>query len=100
MDEADVEWDERKRLNNRAKHGLDFTDVVDFDFATATLHPDRRRDYGEERVISTGYLHGRLCVLCWTRRGNRLRVISLRKANDREYKAYLEKAGSASAADR
>ena len=86
MDE--FEWDERKRLINRAKHGLDFSQVVDFDFETAIHEPDRRGDYGEERVISTGYLLGRLCVLFWTNRSGRYRIISLRKANDREEKIF------------
>lgn len=84
----DLEWDETKRQWTIEHRNLDFADVVHFDMATAEHEMDRRRDYGEVRFVSTGYLHGRLCVLCWTLRAGQLRVISLRKANDRETKAY------------
>lgn len=84
----DLEWDEEKRQSSLAKHKLDFADVVHFEMDTAKHKSDLRKDYGETRFVSTGYLHGRLCVLCWTLRAGRLRIISLRKANDREQKAY------------
>jgi uncharacterized DUF497 family protein len=85
-----MEWDEAKRQSNIDRHHLDFVDVIYFDMATATHRLDRRREYGEERLVSTGFLHGRLCVLCWTLRDGQLRIISLRKANDREQKAYSD----------
>ena len=84
----ELEWDEAKRQWTWDNRELDFADVVDFDFATADTVEDNRADYGEVRLISTGYLHDRLCVLCWTERGGRMRIISLRKANEREKKAY------------
>ena len=94
------EWDEAKRQDTLARRRLDFADVADFEMATAQHRPDMRRDYDEVRYVSTGYLHDRLCVLCWTLRNGKLRVISLRKANDREKKAYAEFARSSSAVDR
>jgi uncharacterized DUF497 family protein len=87
------EWDESKRQDTLAKRRLDFADVRDFEMSTAEHHRDLRHDYGEIRYVSTGFLHGRLCVLCWTLRNRRLRVISLRKANDREKKAYFGDVG-------
>ena len=45
-------------------------------------------DYGELRVVSAGYIGGRLHLVVWTARGDTRRIISLRKANDREEKAY------------
>jgi uncharacterized DUF497 family protein len=45
-------------------------------------------DYGEPRVVSAGYISGRLHLVVWTARGDIKRIISLRKANDREEKAY------------
>ena len=83
-----MEWDETKRQWTIDNRGLDFADAVDFDMATAEHEVDQRREYGEVRFVSTGLLHDRLCVLCWTLRSGELRVISLRKANDRETKAY------------
>ncbi len=89
----ELEWDEKKRLDTLQARGLDFADVVDFDFASASTVEDNRSNYNEVRRVSIGYLHGRLCVLCWTERRGRLRVISLRKANDREKQKYSSSAG-------
>jgi uncharacterized DUF497 family protein len=83
-----MEWDEAKRTWTLKHRRLDFADVGEFEFQTSETRLDSRRDYGETRYISTGYLHARLCVLCWTVRDGQLRIISLRKANDREKKAY------------
>ena len=49
---------------------------------------DRRRAYGETRMIALGPIQGRAHVLVYTRRGAHIRVISLRKANDREVQLY------------
>ena len=84
-----MKWDETKRQGNLEKRGLDFADIVHFDFDTSHTEIDHRREYGETRFVSTGYLNERLCVVCWTIRSGELRIISLRKANDRETRAYL-----------
>lgn len=54
---------------------------------------DRRRDYDETRMITFGYLELRLVVLVWTPRGKFRRIISMRKANDREQALYPERLG-------
>lgn len=84
----EIEWDEEKRLRNLRERGLDFADIARFEFATAITEQDLRRDYGEERFNSWGYLDGVFCSLCWTMRNDAFRVISLRKCNDRERKKY------------
>lgn len=84
----ELEWDEEKRQRNLRERGLDFADVVRFEFAMAITEQDRRRDYGEARFNSWGYLDGVFCSLCWTMRNDAFRVISLRKCNDRERKKY------------
>jgi uncharacterized DUF497 family protein len=50
--------------------------------------PDLRRDYGEARYWAVGPIGGRLHVLAFTMRGQVLRAISLRKANERERRRY------------
>ncbi len=58
-------------------------------FAGATLTiADNRKDYGELRFITVGRLDGRMVVTVWTPRGAARRIISLRKANDREQALY------------
>jgi uncharacterized DUF497 family protein len=52
---------------------------------------DTRYDYGEERFITLGLLAGRVVVIAHTPRGERTRVISMRKANSREQKTYQER---------
>ena len=82
------EWDESKRSLARAKHGVDFSDAYDFEWETARTTLDHRRDYGEERFVTFGYISGRLHALAWTPRGEKIRIVMLRKANARERKLY------------
>lgn len=84
-------WDEKKREANRAKHGVDFAVVEDFEFDTALIHIDDRFDYGEVREVALGTVYGRLHVLVFTRRADDIQVISLRKANAKEEAAYGRK---------
>ncbi len=45
---------------------------------------DTRQDYGEVRLITIGFLHDRMVWIAWTLRDDTRRIISMRKANDRE----------------
>lgn len=83
-----IEWDHEKREATLRERGLDFASVVDADWDGALTIEDTRADYAERRFVSLVPIHGRLCVLAWCRRGEALRVISLRKANSRERKRY------------
>jgi uncharacterized DUF497 family protein len=78
------EWDRAKQDSKLAKHGIDFNEIARFEWATATVVPDRRVDYGEVRFRAYGRLGGRACVVIFTRRGEVLRIISFRRANRRE----------------
>lgn len=64
--------------------------VSEFDFSSALFTKDERRAYAETRYVDLGLLHGRLHVLCFTETGDGIRVISFRKANDREVRAYAK----------
>ena len=73
--------------------GLDFARAREvFDGLTITL-PDQRQDYGEPRFITVGWLDERLLVLVWTPRGLARRIISMRKANEREIAKYWQSLG-------
>lgn len=88
------EWDESKRQANFAKHGVDFgVAPVVFSGDTVTI-ADERNDYGEKRCITLGTLHGRVVVVVHTQRGEATRIISMRKANEREQKIYQAHVGS------
>jgi len=84
------EWDETKRRQNIEKHGIDFADIVFFDWQTALELEDDRNDYGETRIRAFGLLQSRLAVLVYTRRNSGIRLISLRRANKREEAVYYD----------
>ena len=84
--EPKYEWNEDKRRANLEKHGIDFSAVYDFDWATATFLPDDRS--GEYRTKAYGLIEERLHLLVYTVRGDRTRIFSLRKANSREVRRY------------
>ena len=87
----DIEYDDTKDKLNQARHGLPLG-LGGFVVADArergAVVEDRRYDYGEERYIAYGKVRGRLLVCVFTPRQNRLRIISLRKANSRERHVY------------
>jgi uncharacterized protein len=86
----DFEWDEAKAAGNLALHGVAFDAIRRFDWETCATFEDRRAAYGETRLVSLGLIGTRLHVAVWTPRGRRCRLISLRKANARETRAYKE----------
>lgn len=83
-----IEFDPTKRATNLEKHHIDLTEAERvFEGDTLTVEDDRF-NYGEQRFITIGRLDGRMVVMVWTPRGAARRIISLRKANDREQAAY------------
>ncbi len=85
------EWDDKKCNSNLKKHKVDFSAVGSFDWQSALIIEGNRRDYGETRYRAMGLIGSRLHALVFTTRGEKVRVISLRKANRREVKSYEEK---------
>ena len=61
------EFDPAKSERNARERGLPFGRVADFDWQSAIVVADTRRDYGETRLVATGLLDGRLHVLCFSR---------------------------------
>ncbi len=88
-------WDESKRLANLAKHGVDFRDLEGLAWDEALVFEDRRREYGETRLIAMAPLGARLHVVVFVERGGERRIISARKANSREVSFYENETRSA-----
>lgn len=86
------EWDEAKRLTNLGLHGLDFADAREFNWESALVIRDDRKEYNEQRFIAYGKYFERLTVMAFTNRENSIRIISWRKANQRENRAYETRA--------
>ena len=85
-----ISFDPNKSSKNAIERGLPFDVVSEFDFSSALFTKDERRAYAETRYVDLRLLHGRLHVLCFTETGDGIRVISFRKANDREVRAYAK----------
>jgi uncharacterized DUF497 family protein len=83
------EFDAAKQAANLRKHGIDLRDAayvfLDAHRLDAT---DGRKDYGEERHLVIGRIEDRVWVVVYTRRADAIRLISARKANEREQKRY------------
>ena len=86
-----VEFDPEKSAKNFRERGIGFDRVADINFDTAISVEDRRRNYGEVRLRVLGAIDGKLHAAVITPRGERIRVISLRRANRREERAYAKK---------
>ena len=83
-----IEFDEAKHAETIKARGLDMA-RADEVFADATLTvEDDRQDYGEVRYITIGFLDEAMVVLVWTRRDDAHRIISMRRANERERRLY------------
>lgn len=82
------EWDDNKLAINLAIHKVHFSLVEQFDWTSAAIESDTRKNYGEPRFIAYGLIENRLHCLVFTPRGQHVRIISLRKANRREVNRY------------
>ncbi len=84
----EFEWDGRKAASNLDKHGVDFADavtVLDDELAVTV----RDEGPGEDRYVTIGMdAIGQLLVVVYAWRGERVRIISARKATPRERKSY------------
>jgi uncharacterized protein len=72
---------------------LDFADADEVFAGRAVTLPDERRDYGEARYITAGWLRGRFVVIVWTLRDGGRRIISMRHGHAGEEDYYREQMG-------
>lgn len=85
----EFEWDQDKSDACFTERGFDFAYVLRaFMDADRLIHKDTRWDYGEDRYQLFGAIDGRVFFVAYTIRGTVLRIISARKANQREVNEY------------
>jgi hypothetical protein len=84
-----IVWDERKRISNIAKHGLDFRDASLVYDNPAKVTFSSPRD-GEDRKLDVAIVEmvGRFLTLLYVHRDEDIRVISFRVASRAERKRY------------
>lgn len=84
------EWDTAKAIENASKHGVEFTEAMTvFGDPLEVVIPDPDHSIGERQFLSVGLSSaGRLLVVAYTERQQRIRLISAREATARERKNY------------
>ncbi|WP_217126750.1 BrnT family toxin [Hydrogenophilus thiooxidans] len=88
-----IEFDPVKRAKTLIERGLDFARAAEVFAGHHFTAEDLQENYGERRYITVGKLDGRMVVMVWTPRGEARRIISMRKANEREQKRYAARLG-------
>jgi uncharacterized DUF497 family protein len=92
MKPVGFQWDDDKAAANFAKHLVSFEEAMTvFDDPLACIHDDPDHSAGEPREIITGYSGpGRLLLVCFTERGDEIRIINARKPDKDERRHYEE----------
>lgn len=83
-----IEFDADKRDKTLTERGLDFSRATEIFAGTHITAQDSRNNYSEPRYITVGTIDNRMVVMVWTPRGGSRRIISMRKANEREQQRY------------
>lgn len=85
-----LEFDPDKDAGNQVKHGVSLSLAGELDWEAALVWVDERFEYGELRMIALAPETNVLYYVAFVDRGNARRVISVRRANRREVKHYVE----------
>ncbi|HAC62642.1 MAG TPA: BrnT family toxin [Cyanothece sp. UBA12306] len=86
----EIEWDKNKAASNFSKHNIDFEDVKNIFLAPNRLEREDKRNYGETRIQVIGIVNQLVLFVVYTKRENRYRIISARRANKNERKQYYQ----------
>jgi hypothetical protein len=82
-------WSERKRSLNLKQHGLDFVDAPTIFSGLTFTYEDDRFPYQEQRFVTLGLLAGIPVSVAHTETAHEIRIISFRKATQREARIYF-----------
>ena len=85
-----LEFDAAKDRANQAKHGVSLVLAAELDWDAALVWVDGRFEYSETRMIALAPKTGILYYVAFVDRGEVRRIISLRRANRREVKHYVQ----------
>jgi uncharacterized DUF497 family protein len=85
-----IEFDLTKDASNLRKHGVSLAMAAELDWDAAWVWVDDRTDYNEMRMIALAPITETLYYVAFVNRGEVRRIISLRRANRREVKHYVE----------
>jgi uncharacterized DUF497 family protein len=85
-----IEFDPIKDAANRVKHGVSLALAGELDWEAALVWIDERFEYDEVRMIALAPKIEILYYVAFLDRGEVRRIISLRRANRREVKYYVQ----------
>jgi uncharacterized protein len=85
-----IEFDPAKDSGNQTKHGVSLALAAELDWEAALVWVDERFEYAELRMIALAPKTDILFYVAFVDRGTARRIISLRRANRREVKHYVE----------
>ena len=85
-----IEFDPLKNQSNIAKHGVSLALASELEWEQALIRVDDRFEYGERRMIALAPRTGALYYVAFVDRHRVRRIISLRRANRREVKHYVQ----------
>ena len=85
-----IEFDSAKNAANLSKHGVSLALAAELDWEAALVWVDERFEYGEMRMVALAPKTGILYYAAFVDRGDVRRIISLRRANRREVKHYVQ----------
>jgi hypothetical protein len=89
MRDEHFEWDDDKAAENLRDHRVSFEQATfAFNDTFAVEWIDEREAYGEERSILLGVTNGQVLTVVYTERGERVRIISARRATRHEQDYY------------
>ena len=88
----DFEWDDEKAARNLAKHGVSFHEAATvFGDPLSITYYDPNHSENEDRYLTIGHTStGQVHIVSHTDRGDRIRIISARRATRKERKSYEE----------
>jgi uncharacterized protein len=95
MNDEAFEWDDARVAKNWRRHGVTFRQGAEaLHDPLAVEEIDEREDYGEERINALGMRGGVILHVTYTQRGDRIRIISARRATKYEKDHYYRQNAS------
>ena len=88
----DFEWDSSKDEATRRERGIGFERAAEILEGQTIEWPDERREYGEDRIRALGESSSEVLHVVYTRRGDVVRIISVRRANRKERRLWQSRA--------
>ena len=86
------EWNQQKSELNKKKHGVSFQEALEiWQTVNLTASDIASSKDGESRSATIGFVRGKLHTVIWTKREDKIRIISVRRARDGEKEVFKSK---------